>query len=424
MSEIDSSVWDSFCDNLKLAGQAIVRPECPDSDADRAEGYRYLLGLVHALSTRALQDPGPEHPAFVRGMDDVVKYGLDAPDGHNYYAASVREDLRYRIWGVSRPSTYVGWQVMGRTGNLHNCSLDEFELAADGSFEIVASQQRAEGNWIPLPPGATSIMLRQFHGDWAAEEYIEVNIATLDPQPGFGACVDNPTPGGVSTLLNSLGQNVLGQANFWVDFVHGFRAGGDNVAPPSIFNPSIGGSTSQLASNGCFDVAKGQVLLISFTPPEARYWSVCLGNFWFQTIDLHHHQSSLNGAQAHLDDDGVCRIVLSHTDPGVANWLDPFDHTFGTITFRWLLAAAAPEVTMALIPAEELPEHLPASTRRLTATERDAVLAVRRAEVAKRFSMPATSRWFTSAADPAGTTPPVATVAGGAAKPPAVGGAL
>ena len=59
-----------------------------------------------------------------------------------------------------------------------------------------------------------------------------------------------------------------------------------------------------------------EALLIEVEPPEALYWSVALGNYWWETIDYANHQSSLNGFQAVLDDDGVFRAVVSRRDPG------------------------------------------------------------------------------------------------------------
>ena len=53
---------------------------------------------------------------------------------------------------------------------------------------------------------------------------------------------------------------------------------------------------------------------------------MALGNYWWETIDYANHQSSLNGFQAVLDDDGVFRAVVSARDPGVANWLDTAGH--------------------------------------------------------------------------------------------------
>ena len=51
-------------------------------------------------------------------------------------------------------------------------------------------------------------------------------------------------------------------------------------------------------------------------PPQGLYWSYSLGNPWWETIDYGSHQSSLNGHQATVDDDGMLRAVIAHEDPG------------------------------------------------------------------------------------------------------------
>ena len=85
-----------------------------------------------------------------------------------------------------------------------------------------------------------------------------------------------------------------------------------------------------------------EALLIEVEPPQALYWSVALGNHWWETIDYANHQSSLNGFQAVLDDDGVFRTVVCSRDPGVTNWLDNGGHRQGPMIFRWLRADSTP----------------------------------------------------------------------------------
>jgi len=165
------------------------------------------------------------------------------------------------------------------------------------------------------------------------------------------------------------------------------------LAPPAILNPTIGGSVLQKASNGYFLLSPDEALLVEFEPPTGHYWSLCLGNFWFESIELSHHQTSLNGSQVAIDDDGRCRIVIAHRDPGITNWLDTVGHDQGTMTFRWLLCDEAPEVRTQVVAIDELDAHLPESTRRVSDDERAATIAMRRAAVSRRFGLPLTTRW-------------------------------
>ncbi len=45
VSIMDDDVWNNFCDQLKNAGQVILREKSPDNELDRAEGWRYLTRL-------------------------------------------------------------------------------------------------------------------------------------------------------------------------------------------------------------------------------------------------------------------------------------------------------------------------------------------------------------------------------------------
>ena len=43
---ISDARWVTFCEDLKSAGQIILRPETPATALDRAEGWRYLSRLT------------------------------------------------------------------------------------------------------------------------------------------------------------------------------------------------------------------------------------------------------------------------------------------------------------------------------------------------------------------------------------------
>jgi hypothetical protein len=122
------------------------------------------------------------------------------------------------------------------------------------------------------------------------------------------------------------------------------------------------------------------------TPPQGLYWSFSIGNPWWETIDYANHQSSLNGHQAALDDDGVVRAVIAHEDPGIANWLDSAGHSAGPVILRCVRTETAPVPITRVVPVSQLDDVLPRGTRRVTTAERAAVLEARRAAVSRRFA--------------------------------------
>ena len=96
-------------------------------------------------------------------------------------------------------------------------------------------------------------------------------------------------------------------------------------------------------------------------------------------------QSSLNGHQASISDDGVFRAVISQRDPGIANWLDTSGATQGCITYRWNQAGSSPVPTLRLIPFAELEGSLDDRWIRISPGKRSDVLRIRRRGALRRF---------------------------------------
>jgi hypothetical protein len=145
------------------------------------------------------------------------------------------------------------------------------------------------------------------------------------------------------------------------------------------------GMRGQAYGMGNFRCAPDEAVLVEFKPPVCHHWSVSLANWWWEAIEFGSRQSSLNGHQAVLDQDGVFRGVIAHADPGVANWLDPAGHSAGTIAARFLRADAAPTPRLRAVPVSALADQLPAGTARVERAERERMLERRRRAVVRRY---------------------------------------
>ena len=122
-----------------------------------------------------------------------------------------------------------------------------------------------------------------------------------------------------------------------------------------------------------------------FDPPQCPYWSFQVMNDFWETMDFDMRQTSLNGHQAKLDNDGVFRAVISIEDPGVENWLDPVGNSTGLICARVLRPDTQPQVRMRKVKLSDLRNELPSSTKFLTAAQRSDVLRARTRATARRF---------------------------------------
>ena len=121
-------------------------------------------------------------------------------------------------------------------------------------------------------------------------------------------------------------------------------------------------------------------------PVEARYWSLHIGNFWWESLDYASRHTSLNHHQAVLDADGVFRAVVAHRDPGVPNWLDTMGHTKGPLLFRWVVAEYGPEAKTKVVPFDQIRGRLPPGTATVGPEERAEIIRRRRRGVQRRFA--------------------------------------
>jgi hypothetical protein len=389
--------WEHFCDGLRSAGRSILRSEDAVSDSDLAEGYQYLLGLVHSLVEGELYRTDGLNPAFLRSQSDVVKVGMDNPDGA-LMRAPLSDDGIFRIYGVVRSVRMMEFVITGG-GRPVMRYLDEFQVGPDGQFEVTLSLAPQPGNWIALRPGDDSVLVRRAIYDWDSEEVPHLAIQRVGADPAvLPRCLRVPTAAEVGEQLDALGMLVSANADYWVDMVHSFRDEGDNVIPAPRPLPSTGMNDSRSSVKGFFVIPSRQALLLEFTPPEGLFWSVSIGDMWYRTFDFTYHQTSLNGHQVELDPDGVCRVVIAHDDPGVPNWLDTVGHERGVMIFRWVMVDHRPQPVTRLVPFADLGSILPPSTRSVSAAERAQRVSRRREAVARRLAVPLTTRWSYSTA--------------------------
>ncbi len=399
------AAWDDFCRGLRSAGAAILRSEDATSETDLAEGFQYLLGLVHSLVERELYRTDASKPAFLRAQSDVVKVGMDNPDGA-LISAPLSDDGTFRIYGTVGPIRMLEFVLSGH-GRPVMHYLDEFEVGPEGRFVVTLARERHPGNWMELPPGVSSVLVRRVTYDWHAEDVPHLAIERVDADPAtLPRCLRTPTAAEVGEQLDALGTLVADNADYWVDMVHSFRDEGDNLIPAPRPLPSTGMNQSRSSVKGFFVLRPDEALVVEFTPPEGLFWSISVGDMWYRTFDFSHHQTSLNGHQVELDEDGVCRLVIAQRDPAIANWLDTVGHERGVVIIRWVMVSNRPQPRTTIVSLADIDSVLPSATRKVSAEERAAVVARRRDAIARRLAVPLTTRWSysTVAIDPPNLT--------------------
>ena len=167
---------------------------------------------------------------------------------------------------------------------------------------------------------------------------------------------------------------------------------GQRIEPNVLNNPTRNAEflATQLQSAGYFQLADDEALVITINPAGAGYFVVPVTDDWTITQDYWNQQTSLNSAQADVDPGGSYTIVVSPTDPGVANWVSTGGLNQGTISMRFQDidpdVVDLPTVNARVVRLEDLQTALPPSTRYLTTEQREAQIAARKAAFDLRFA--------------------------------------
>ncbi len=376
-----SEAWTHLLERLAAAEALVVSTPVNKNRLDYAAGMRHLMVLLAVGVDQALRvDPDPVLAVTRASMDDIVTWGLECPDCV-YLNASMRAGETYRLYGNRGTARYVGLQTMDGMAATDNALLDELEVSADGSFEVILSADAHEGNWLKLAGDYPTLTVRNFLYDWDTETLSSLTIERIgdEGEPNYRPVELDVS---VSRQLHAVGEFVYDNLKFFLDF--GAMAEANDFVPPMDMS-SMGAAAENRPVIGRFDLEPDEALILEFEPPAGVYWGISLGNPWLETIHYGRHQSSLNGQQAVVDPDGVVRFVLASKDPGVANWLDTAGHSNGAMLLRCVRTETAPVPSTRVVKFGDVRSALPPETTTIRTEERALVIAARRRAVQTRF---------------------------------------
>ncbi len=374
-------------------------------------------------------------------------YGQDFAGSRIWYD---NPDTIYRFVGVNTASSYV---ITGKFGDkmpadtnfsvltgLNGTTADNIngkDLVVDPdnkTFSItVDSTPTAPGqtNHLYLPPGATLITTRNTLSDWTTQDPMSLSIQRVSGPPdslfsqlggfafpGIGPLVAGnqlltqlvsiipPLPAprllqSVETAAIMLLLGITGE-NQYMGVATNDAVTGKQKAPNVLSSPDHNAAflATQLQSAGYFQLADDEALVITINPGKARYFSVPVTNDWTITDNYWDQQTSLNIAQSVKNPDGTYTIVVSPTDPGVANWVSTGGLNQGTISIRFQdfdpASDVDPTVSSQVVKLNQL-SGLPTVTAAerqaqlsdlptVTAEERQAQLEARKLGYNKRYA--------------------------------------
>lgn len=357
--------WQEFCDRLKAAGAAVLRPETPVTELDRAEGWRYLSRLTRIALEMMLEYADPDFPAFYMASHTTAKIGADNPD-NIYLNATVKGDRDYRIRGTrgsvpflslgSKANRYAIDGTMASTGEIESHAL---RCAPDGSFEVIASARPQSDNWLPLAPDSSMIIVRQTFLDRAREKPATATIERI------GGPV-RPAPLSAQRLdrgLMAAAAFVQGTARTFADWTQMFRAKPNTLeCADQEFFYKAGGDPRIFYIHGYWSLQRDEALLIDTPVPECDLWNIQLDNYWMESLDYRYLPVTVNKHTARYNPDGSVSFVVADRDVGVGNFLYTAGHTSGTLLLRWTGAKSHPIPKCRVLKLEELGERRKSGT--------------------------------------------------------------
>lgn len=322
------------------------------SETDIAEGHRYLLHLITA-GTELFVEGNPSHPEMAQIVSPTRKLMGDNADAY-YFHASIAADGNYRIQGHNTGEIYLsltvhsadepgGWAT-GVVGALNN---QQFATDVDGNWEVLLGRDVSGPNTIRTTPDTVSVISRHYYLNktYAAADpnlHPHILIERLDAVPPPAPPTDAVMAQKIRALTqfiraNSIDRPLMNPLSTpdWFSLIP------NNLGKPSVWTAEEGGGGWGAVDNayaaGMFRLKSDEALVIKGVMPECTFSNVLLWNKYLQSFDFRYRQVSLNKAQMELADDESFTIVVAHSDPGVANWLDTEGRESGIVYWRFML---------------------------------------------------------------------------------------
>jgi hypothetical protein len=360
----------------------------PPSEQERVEGVAHIAKQWSCWSNWELFHADPRRPLFQRQNDLLTPWGGPSAD-YVYRHARIDPSRTYIFRGhMNSCDEFV---IAMRAGFMHqavwgtitqHCASDH-GIGKGDTFEIQIGGTPGSLPHIPIPDAATVLSFREFYFTWEETDPAVFTLECIDDD------VDAPTPRLDDTVLAARMERAITSTEESIRFWNNYISEKRGLAPANTFAPTMRVSGGlELARYGfCFyDIAPDSALIVETDIPTARYWGFQLyETAWYDLLEPLDRLISTNHTDTHVSSDGKVRMVISHTDPGCANWLDAGGRREGLLTFRWFWASTDPSPTTKVIPVDDVWAHLPNDTPAFDPHERAERVRQRRRQLTWRF---------------------------------------
>ena len=261
------------------------------------------------------------------------RWGIDNPDSV-YRVIPVRGSEQYVISGRVQKKRLVEnyftlWDKDMRTVGLVNGK--DLILDEEGRFEITVDNRPAgeRANHVQTDDSAFEFYIRDVIFDWAEDRVNELQVERLGPAPARAQR-------GRDELIELAGQYMRKYATNSHRWNNQALQKEPNDFSFLIDREDDGAQVGQIYIMGHFRLPDSEhAIVLEVDMGGADYFIAPITNIWGTTNNITDRNGCMNSAQSLANADGSYTFVLSVTDPGVHNWLDPTDMHEGILTLRW-----------------------------------------------------------------------------------------
>lgn len=258
--------------------------------------------------------------------------------------------------------------------------IDDFDISADGSFQILASADKPEGysgNWIPLNRNdrTSFLLLRQISYDLETERDGWVTIRRIDQpveQPRMSSYIEDRLAG-LPDVVQRMAQAVVSTLELQ-DF---YGSDVNSIVDYSQKFGKVALIEGQAYFGGRFAISSDQAVILEISDFEGcEYWNAQVMDSFWGDLDFMFHQASLNHCTGKVDPDGVLRLVLSEQDPGINNWLDKSSYPEVALRLRFY-KGSKPTIATKIVQTSQVRDSLHPETATVTPSQRQRLIGQR-----------------------------------------------
>ncbi len=389
--------WHRFADRVKAAGDHVFKDISGSSDGERTNAFRYLTQNLSQAFDIWLENHDARYPNLHAFCGPTRKLGADNPDCV-YLQSWINDHDTYKISGNKGTARMFNIAVQGPwTGSLHepfgdtpvaNVFGDQIESDWDGNFELWISPEPHPGNWIKSTPGTRKIFYRQYFDSWdeVPASYSIHRVGEDDaPPPAI-------EPATLIEAFDRAGQFVVDVVKDWPDTLwtrygkyDAFNVFTRYGAATDSSHEEIDARRGRVIETMSWDLVPDEAAIVEFDAARDAFWQLSACSVFGASLEFRYRQVGLTSGMSPVDADGTTRVIVSHEDPGYANWIDVQGHTRGWMLFRNMLTRATPELRTRVVKVADLEREIGQLATRITPEQRRAELRRRREGVLRRY---------------------------------------